>query len=79
MSILAVEDFLLTHMRTLLGSSVRGVQTLPGDWDDEMTAIYIDDRGLSAGQWKRVPLQPVASPSADVGGTLASVAQGATV
>lgn len=55
------------------------VQTLLGHKNPEMTAMYIDDRGLSAGQWKRVPLQPVAAPLVDVGGTLAAVAKGATV
>lgn len=32
------------------------VQTLLGHKDAEMTAVYVDDRGLSAHEWKRVPL-----------------------
>ena len=30
------------------------VQTLLGHKHAEMTALYLDDRGLSAGDWKRV-------------------------
>lgn len=37
------------------------VQTLLGHKNAEMTALYTDDRGLSAGQWKRVAL-PDAEP-----------------
>lgn len=36
MSIAAVEDYLVAQTRALLGTKVRGVATLPGDWDDEM-------------------------------------------
>ncbi|MCU0919019.1 MAG: DUF1834 family protein [Burkholderiaceae bacterium] len=36
MSILAVEDALITECRAALGARVRGVESLPGDWDDEM-------------------------------------------
>ena len=36
------------------------VQTLLGHKDAEMTAIYTDDRGLSAKQWKRVKVADAA-------------------
>lgn len=36
MSILAVETFLVNKIKALLGNKVRSVETLPGDWDDEM-------------------------------------------
>jgi len=39
------------------------VQTLLGHKHAEMTAVYEDDRGLSAGQWKRVA---IGSPAASV-------------
>lgn len=34
--LVATEDFLLTQMRALLGTKVRLVDALPGDWDDDM-------------------------------------------
>lgn len=34
------------------------VQTLLGHKDPEMTSIYLDDRGLSAGAWRRVSPTP---------------------
>lgn len=36
MSILAVEDALIDECKAALGIRVRGVESLPGDWDDEM-------------------------------------------
>lgn len=42
------------------------VQTLMGHKHAEMTAMYVDDRGLSAAQWKRVKgatVQPVQDPA----------------
>ena len=38
------------------GLTVQQVQTLLGHKNSEMTAVYLDDRGLSAGTWKRVEL-----------------------
>ena len=40
MSIAAVEAFLIQHIKTLLGSHVKGVESLPGDWDDEMLSRF---------------------------------------
>lgn len=37
------------------------VQTLLGHKDADMTSVYLDDRGLSAGEWKRVQTSPVAA------------------
>lgn len=34
------------------------VQTLLGHKDPEVTSMYLDDRGLSAKNWKRVALMP---------------------
>lgn len=36
MNIAAVEDVLIAECKAALGSKVRGVESLPGDWDDEM-------------------------------------------
>lgn len=39
------------------GLTMEQVQTLLGHKHSEMTALYLDDRGLTAGVWKRVALQ----------------------
>jgi len=39
------------------GLTMKQVQTLLGHKHEEMTALYIDDRGLSAGDWKPVDLK----------------------
>lgn len=36
MTIIAIEDALIDKIKTALGSHVKGVESLPGDWDDEM-------------------------------------------
>lgn len=36
MPILAIEDALIDTIKASLGTKVRGVESLPGDWDDEM-------------------------------------------
>jgi phage gp37-like protein len=36
MGILAVEDALVTRIKAVLGNKVKGVESLPGDWDDDM-------------------------------------------
>ena len=36
MNIAAVEDVLIAECKAALGRKVRGVESLPGDWDDEM-------------------------------------------
>jgi len=41
MSILVVEDSVLAQLRTLLGNKVRQVDSLPGDWDDEMLRRFL--------------------------------------
>jgi phage gp37-like protein len=41
MSILAVEDALIAECTTALGTKVRGVQSLPGDWDDDMLRRFL--------------------------------------
>ncbi len=46
------------------------VQTLLGHKTAEMTALYADDRGLSADQWKRVAVKPA---SADLPGKPRSI------
>lgn len=38
------------------GLTMKQVQTLLGHKNQEMTALYADDRGLSSAQWKRVSL-----------------------
>lgn len=45
------------------GLSMETVQTLLGHKHTEMTSLYVDDRGLSASQWKRVDLAPAATPA----------------
>ena len=49
--------------RTLIeeGMTPAQVQALLGHKHAEMTAVYLDDRGLSAAAWKRVPLQAVSN------------------
>lgn len=39
------------------------MQTLLGHADAEMTAVYINDRGLSKDEWKLVPLPPAKAPA----------------
>lgn len=41
MGILAAEAFIVEQLTTLLQGKVRGVQTLPGDWDDEMLKRFL--------------------------------------
>lgn len=41
MSILAVEDNVLAQLRALLTNKVRQVDSLPGDWDDEMLKRFL--------------------------------------
>ena len=53
------------------------VQTLLGHKNAEMTAVYIDDRGLTSGTWKKVvPKEAATLPVGDaIGTTLPSAAQ----
>lgn len=41
MGILAAEAFIVDQLTALLQGKVRGVQTLPGDWDDEMLKRFL--------------------------------------
>ncbi len=36
MNLVETEDFIINAAKAALGSRVRGVQSVPGDWDDEM-------------------------------------------
>ena len=36
MTIIAIEDALINKIKAALGTKVQGVESLPGDWDDEM-------------------------------------------
>jgi integrase len=49
--------------RTYIASGVKDVQTLLGHSDAEMTELYLNDRGLSARQYKRVQLPDVMVPA----------------
>ena len=46
------------------GMEPKIVQTLLGHSDIEMTLMYLHERGLSAHQWKRVPVAQPSSPAA---------------
>lgn len=48
MSILAAEDSILTQLRALVQGRVRTVETLPGDWDDDMLKRFL---GSVPGVW----------------------------
>ena len=41
MSIAQVEEALMAAVRATLGTRVRGVETIPGDWDDDMLKRFL--------------------------------------
>ncbi|MGE0671967.1 MAG: DUF1834 family protein [Methylibium sp.] len=41
MAILTIEDALIARIKSLLGNKVRGVESLPGDWDDDMLKRFL--------------------------------------
>lgn len=56
----ALSDWLKTYRQVIAeGMRPEVVQTLLGHAHAEMTAIYLNDRGLTAGEWKTVQVDQI--------------------
>jgi phage gp37-like protein len=57
MNLVQTEDFIIAATEQALGSRVRGVQSVPGDWDDEMLkrfAAFVPGAFVSFGGGSRI-------------------------